>query len=67
LFSTFEVLPEGIIWSNDKVGAGYDLVLLGQVEPLGVEVETLQQRLSRADHHPVAQSLRDVGIGPRSA
>jgi spermidine synthase len=58
----FEVFPEGTIWSNDKEGAGYDLVLLGQAEPLEVEVETLQQRLSRADHNPVAQSLRDVGI-----
>jgi spermidine synthase len=29
---------------------------------LEVEVETLQQRLRRTDHHPVAQSLRDVDI-----
>ncbi len=58
----FEVFPEGTIWSNDDMGAGYDLVLLGQVGPLEVDVETLQQRLRRADHQMVAQSLRDVGI-----
>ena len=44
------------------MGEGYDLVLLGQVGPLEVDVETLQRRLSRADHEMVAQSLRDVGI-----
>jgi len=58
----FEVFPEGTIWSNEDVGAGYDLVLLGQISPLEVDVETLQRRLSRADHQIVAQSLRDVGI-----
>ena len=58
----FEVFPEGTIWSNEDLGAGYDLVLLGQVGPLEVDVETLQRRLSRPDHTAVAQSLRDVGI-----
>ena len=58
----FEVFPEGTVWSNENAGAGYDLVLLGQSEPLEVDVETLQQRLRRPDHREVAQSLRDVGI-----
>jgi spermidine synthase len=58
----FDVFPEGTIWSNDESGVGYDLVLLGQVGPLEVDIETLQQRLRRADHRRVLQSLRDVGI-----
>jgi len=58
----FEVFPDGTIWSNEDLGDGYDLVLLGQVGPLEVDVETLQRRLSRADHTAVLQSLRDVGI-----
>jgi spermidine synthase len=58
----FEVFPDGTLWSNEDLGAGYDLVLLGQVGPLEVDVETLQRRLSRADHAMVLQSLRDVGI-----
>ncbi|HTL17136.1 MAG TPA: fused MFS/spermidine synthase, partial [Patescibacteria group bacterium] len=58
----FEVFPEGTIWSNEDFGAGYDLVLLGQVQPLEIEVETLQRRLNRADHNLVVKSLRDVGI-----
>jgi spermidine synthase len=58
----FEVFPDGTIWSNDDLGEGYDLVLLGQVGPLLLDVDALQQRLSRLDHRTVAQSLRDVGF-----
>jgi spermidine synthase len=58
----FEVFPNGTIWSNDDMGEGYDIVLLGQVGPLEIDVDTLQQRLNRADHQRVAQSLRDIGV-----
>lgn len=58
----FEVFPEGTLWSNEVEDEGYDLVLLGQVEPLEVDVNTMQQRLNRADHRMVAQSLRDIGF-----
>jgi spermidine synthase len=58
----FEVFPDGTLWSNEDLGAGYDLVLLGQVGPLEVDVENLQRRLSRADHAMALRSLRDVGI-----
>ncbi|HVV70646.1 MAG TPA: fused MFS/spermidine synthase, partial [Verrucomicrobiae bacterium] len=58
----FEVFPEGTIWSNDDMGEGYDLVLLGQVGPLEVDVDTIQRRLSGPDQKKVLQSLRDIGI-----
>jgi spermidine synthase len=58
----FSVFPYGTVWSNEDLGAGYDLVLLGQTEPLEVDLEILQRRLNRADHSRVAQSLRDVGV-----
>lgn len=58
----FEVFPEGSIWSNDHLGSGYDLVLLGQVEPLEINVNTLQGRLNREDYRKVGQSLREVGL-----
>jgi spermidine synthase len=58
----FSVFPYGTIWSNEDLGAGYDLVMLGQTEPLEIDLETLQRRLNRADHSSVAKSLRDVGI-----
>lgn len=62
LATFFEVFPQGTIWSNEDMGGGYDLVLLGQAEPLEVDVGTMQQRLSREDHQAVLQSLRNVGI-----
>jgi spermidine synthase len=58
----FSVFPYGTIWSNEDLGAGYDLVMLGQADPLEIDLETLQRRLNRADHSSVAKSLRDVGI-----
>ncbi len=55
-----EVFPEGSIWSNDVRGRGYDLVLLGQAEPLVVDSEKLQTRL---DGNPLLrESLADVEI-----
>jgi spermidine synthase len=63
----FEVFPDGTIWSNDMMDQGYDLVLLGQVGPLVVNVDALQQRLNRADHHRVSHSLYDVGFRSASS
>lgn len=53
-----EVFPEGSIWSNDIRGKGYDLVLLGQVEPLVIDSEDLQARLDA--NAKLRQSLADV-------
>jgi spermidine synthase len=58
----FQVFPQGIIWSNDRGGYGYDAVLFGQVEPTVVDVDHLQQRLDRPDHQLVKHSLRDAGF-----
>jgi len=58
----FKVFPNGIIWSNDTGGNGYDAVLFGQAEPTRVNVDELQQRLDRPDHQSVKQSLLDVGF-----
>jgi len=62
-FATFlEVFPDGTIWSNDVNGKGYDVVLLGQTAPMKINVDELQQRLSRKNYQSVALSLDDVGI-----
>jgi spermidine synthase len=55
--------PNGTIWANTRNGAGYDMVFLGQVEPLKINLDEIQSRLDRPDYAPVAQSLRDIGIG----
>jgi spermidine synthase len=59
----FKVFPNGIIWSNDSNGEGYDAVLFGQVEPVQINVDEWQQRLERADHKRVLLSLAEVGFG----
>ncbi len=59
----FEVFPHGILWSNEREGQGYDAVLFGQVEPTVIDVDELEERLDRADHRLVTQSLREVGFG----
>jgi spermidine synthase len=56
----FDVFPNGTIWSNDQAGEGYDVVLLGQVDAMKIDVDQLQQRLARDKR--VAQSLEDVGF-----
>ena len=62
LATFFAVFPEGTIWSNNLNGDGFDLVLLGQAPPSPIQVDALQDRLSRADYAPVAASLGEVGF-----
>jgi spermidine synthase len=59
----FSAFPNATIWANTRNGAGYDMVFMGQVEPLKINVDEIQQRLDRADYAPVAESLRGVGVG----
>jgi spermidine synthase len=59
----FRVFPDGILWTNEHEGSGYDAVLFGQVGPTVIDVDGLRRRLDRPDHQPVAESLREVGFG----
>lgn len=58
----FDVFPNGTIWANDNNGQGYDVVLLGQVEPTHIDVDALQARLDRPDYATVRESLQQVGF-----
>ena len=58
----FDVFPNGTIWANDNGGQGYDVVLLGQVEPTKIDVDALQARLDRQDYATVRASLQQVGF-----
>jgi spermidine synthase len=58
----FRVFPDGILWSNDTDGEGYDAVLFGQLGPTQFDVEKLQARLDREDHDRVRESLTEVGF-----
>ena len=58
----FQVFPNGTIWGNDVNGEGYDIVLLGTVEPPRIDVDEIESRLARPDHLGVAKSMRSVGF-----
>jgi spermidine synthase len=58
----FEAFPNGMIFANTYNGQGYDLVLLGQVEPTRIDIDEMEARLQRPEYAPMAQSLRDIGM-----
>jgi spermidine synthase len=60
LATFFNAFPNGTVWGNTINGLGNDLVLLGQVEPLKVNVDALEARWSRAEYARVTQSLGAV-------
>lgn len=62
LATFFAAFPQGTIWSNDIEGEGYDVVLLGKVELLRIDVQALQERLNREDHRLVGESLHEVNF-----
>jgi spermidine synthase len=59
----FSAFPNGTIWANEKEGDGYDVMLLGQNDPMHFDIDKLQDRLDRHEYAGVTQSLREVGLG----
>ena len=57
-----EAFPNGIVWGNTNEGAGYDIVLLGQTEPVRIDLDQIDARLSRPEYAPVARSLSEIGF-----
>jgi spermidine synthase len=57
-----EIFANGTIWSNDKEGKGYDLVLLGQVGETAIPLEAIEQRLASPAFSNAAQSLQSTGF-----
>ena len=58
----FEVFPHGTVWGNTYEGRGHDMLLLGQVEPLRVDLDEIERRLGQPDYTRVAQSLGEIGM-----
>jgi spermidine synthase len=63
LATFFHVFPHGTVWGNTKDSEGYDVVLLGQAEPLRIDADALQRRLHEPEYEPVLLSLGEVGFG----
>jgi spermidine synthase len=57
-----EAFPNGIVWGNTQEGRGYELVLMGTVEPLQINVDEIQAKLNRPEYAPVAKSLSEIGM-----
>jgi spermidine synthase len=58
----FAAFPNGMVFGNTQQGKGYDLVLLGQVEPTKIDLDEMEQRLASPQYAQTAQSLREVGF-----
>ena len=59
----FEVFPNGTIWGNPYQGQGHDMVLLGQVEPLRIDLDQMERRIGyRGGDSKIAQSLAEIGM-----
>jgi spermidine synthase len=63
LATFFQVFPNGIFFSNDINGKGYDAILLGQVEPTRIDLDKLHDKLNSPDYARVRESLTEVGFG----
>ncbi len=58
----FAVFPYGTVWANNIDGKGYDIVLVGQLEPPMFDLDALQARYDRPDYARVKRSLFDAGM-----
>ena len=58
----FEAFPKGMIFANTYNGAGYDLVLLGQVDGTTINLDEMEERLQRPEYAPLKKSLGDIGM-----
>jgi spermidine synthase len=58
----FEVFPNATIWGNPTQGKGHDMVLLGTVEPLRIDLDAMEQRLDYRNDSPISRSLEEVDL-----
>jgi spermidine synthase len=58
----FEVFPNATIWGNPYQGRGHDMVLLGNVDPLRIDLDQMEQRVDYRGDSQMAQSLAEVGM-----
>jgi spermidine synthase len=58
----FEAFPDGVVFGNTHGGQGYDVVLVGQVGKLQIDVDKMEQRLASPQFAQVRQSLAEIGF-----
>ncbi|HVW09046.1 MAG TPA: fused MFS/spermidine synthase [Bryobacteraceae bacterium] len=63
LATFFEAFPYGTVWGNlNTDGTGYDVVLMGSVDKLPIDVDAVQTKLADPKYAAVRKSLADVGF-----
>ncbi len=63
LATFFKAFPNGTVWANTIDGRGYDLVLMGQADPLNIDLDIIDQRLAQPEYAPVRVSMQEIGFG----
>ena len=58
-----EAFPGGMVFANTQNGLGYDLVLVGQVNPKPIDIDRVQARLTNPANAAIAHSLSEINIG----
>jgi spermidine synthase len=59
----FQVFPNGVFFSNDTNDEGFDAILIGQVEPMRIDLDKLHEKLDSPDYARVKESLIEAGFG----
>ncbi|HLX43728.1 MAG TPA: fused MFS/spermidine synthase [Bryobacteraceae bacterium] len=62
LATFFNVFPNGTVWGNDINGEGYDTVLLGQAEPMKIDLDALDARWTAPENARVSESMSLVAF-----
>jgi spermidine synthase len=62
LATFFEAFPDGVVFGNTTNGEGYDTVLVGQAQPMHINLDSIQERLKRPEYAPVVKSLKEIGF-----
>ena len=58
----FQAFPNGVVFGNTNNGGGYDLVVVGQMGTMKIDVDEIEKRLQQPQYAHVAQSLREIGF-----
>jgi len=59
----FEVFPNATLWGNPYEGRGHDMVLMGQLQPLRIDLDEMERRFGyRDENNKIPSSLAEIGI-----
>jgi spermidine synthase len=62
LATFFRAFPQGSVWSNTRDGLGYDMVFMGQVGSLKIDLDKAQAKYDLPENAGVRESLHEIGV-----